>query len=241
MGLENNSTSRDLVSIKKNSVRGQIFDQIKDKILNGIWPPGTKIPSEKELTQILCVSRLSIREALQKLVALDLLETRQGDGTYVKQVKPDSLTILPFLALSRPGVFEILQFRRILEVGAIELAIINASPDDIEKMEIALKKMRKAKDDPQEHALEDFEFHKQIIVLSKNTILINLYAAMKNIIIESMLNMLTTQGKKNASKYHGTLLEDFKNHDIESGKKHIYEHLSIAIDRILHDENIKRI
>lgn len=240
-GKENRNN--ELVSIKKQSVRGQIFDQIRDKIVNGIWLPGTKIPSEKELTKMLGVSRLSIREALQKLVALDLLETHQGDGTYVKEIKDDlfSSASLPFLALSRPGVFEILQFRRALETGAIELSIANASEEDIAKLAENVEKMREAYNDNEKYSLGDFEFHKKLIELSGNIIMVNLYSVMANIIGESIINMQTTQGKKNASKYHGLIVEDFKNRDVEAGKKHIYEHLSIAIDRILNDEKIKQI
>lgn len=242
MEAETVANGAELVSIKRQSVRGQIFDQIKNKITSGAWQPGTKIPSEKDLTKMLGVSRLSIREALQKLVALDLLETHQGDGTYVKEREGNIFTggALPFLALSRPGVFEILQFRRILEAGAVELAVANASEEDIESLSSIVERMRKASGDAA-YSTEDFNFHMALVALSGNVVIVNLYEAMKHIILESIINMQTSQGKKNAAKYHGALVEDFRKRDAEAAKRHLHEHLSIAIDRILNDEKIKKI
>ncbi len=50
-----------LVSVNKTNVRTQVFEQLRDQIIKGAWPPGTKIPSENELTRQLGVSRISIR------------------------------------------------------------------------------------------------------------------------------------------------------------------------------------
>ena len=93
----------------------------------------------------------------------------------------------------------------------------------------------------EDYSLKDFEFHRELIELSGNKIIVNLYEAMKNIFAESIINMQTTQGKKNAAKYHGVLVEDFKNRNAASARAHIYEHLSIAIERILNDTKIKKI
>ena len=57
--------------------------QLRDQIVRRAWPPGSKIPSENQLTRRLGVSRVSLREALQNLASLGLLESRQGGGTYV--------------------------------------------------------------------------------------------------------------------------------------------------------------
>ncbi|HUZ17247.1 MAG TPA: FadR/GntR family transcriptional regulator [Spirochaetia bacterium] len=236
-------TPSELTSIKRVSVRGQIFDQIKNNVLSGAWPPGTKIPSEKELTTIFGVSRISIREALQKLVALDLLETHQGDGTYVKHFKADSYAdgFLAFLAFSRPGVREIAEFRKIVEVGAIEIAIPNATEEDIVELANCVARMHACEDVPEEHVVEDLSFHTKIIELSRNGIIIHIYHGIHELLTESMLNILTDEGKKNALKYHSAILQDFKKRDVESAKMHLNQHYTVAMKRILSDENIERI
>lgn len=63
---------------KREKLTSQVFEQLKDQIITGKWKPGFKIPSENKLTEILNVSRITIREALQALVVLDLLEKKRG-------------------------------------------------------------------------------------------------------------------------------------------------------------------
>ena len=69
-----------LKPIKKESVRGQVFWQLRDQIFRRTWPPGSKLPSENELSQTMGVSRVSIREGIQQLVSLGIAgnPTRRG-------------------------------------------------------------------------------------------------------------------------------------------------------------------
>lgn len=234
----------ELVGIKKASVRGQIFDQIKHNIISGAWPPGTKIPSEKELARILGASRISIREALQKLAGLNLLETRHGAGSYVRQAGSDSTEggdFLAFLALSRPGVYEIDQFRKIIEVGAIELAVPNADDADIAVLANLVRLMRDCEDDMEKHVAADLSFHAKIVELSGNTLLTKVYGGIRNMLAEAMRNILTDAGKRNAFKYHSLIVKDFEKRDVSSARRHLNEHFEIAMARILKDEQIERI
>ena len=64
--------------ISRDSISDQVFAQMKEQILRGEWPPGEKIPSENELARQFGVSRITVRNALQKLCALELLETHFG-------------------------------------------------------------------------------------------------------------------------------------------------------------------
>ena len=73
-----------LTAIKKESIGEQVLAQMKEQILNGEWKEGMKIPSENQLCDTFGVSRVTVRQAIQKLVAQGLLETRLGEGSYVK-------------------------------------------------------------------------------------------------------------------------------------------------------------
>ena len=72
-----------LKRVKRKSVSSQVYEQLKAQVLHRVWLPGTKIPSENLLPHQLGVSRVSVREGLQRLVSLGLLETRHGEGTFV--------------------------------------------------------------------------------------------------------------------------------------------------------------
>ena len=70
-------------AISRISVVDQVSEAIKQKVLDEVWKPGDKIPSESELADYFSVNRLSVRMALQKLSTLGLIETRVGEGSFV--------------------------------------------------------------------------------------------------------------------------------------------------------------
>lgn len=74
------SKEASLETIKRESVKEQVFAQLRDQIMKETWKAGCKIPSENELAEGMGVSRVSVREGLQMLVTLGLLETRHGEG-----------------------------------------------------------------------------------------------------------------------------------------------------------------
>ena len=67
-------------AIERKKVSDEVFEQIKGMIVSGNWKPGDKLPSEKELTELFGVSRVTIREALKKLASYNIIETSQGRG-----------------------------------------------------------------------------------------------------------------------------------------------------------------
>ena len=73
-----------IVPIKKVNVGQMVFDQMQELLIRGEWKPGDRLPSENELAEMFNVSRITIRQALQKLSVLGLVETRFGEGSVVK-------------------------------------------------------------------------------------------------------------------------------------------------------------
>ena len=67
----------------KGSVTGKIAHYIRKNIRNGNWTVGEKIPSENQLCEELGVSRVSVRSALQQFIALGILESVHGKGTFL--------------------------------------------------------------------------------------------------------------------------------------------------------------
>jgi len=69
--------------IARVSLVDTVVDRLRNEIVTGAWPVGTRIPTEAELVEALGVSRPSVREGVRALAQVGLLESRQGDGTYV--------------------------------------------------------------------------------------------------------------------------------------------------------------
>jgi GntR family transcriptional repressor for pyruvate dehydrogenase complex len=103
--------------------------EIEQRVLEGRLKPGDRLPSERELSAQLGVSRASLREAIQKLAARGLLDSRQGGGTFVTD-RLDSSFGNPWEEILRdhPGVHEdMLEFRHMLEARAAECAALRAT------------------------------------------------------------------------------------------------------------------
>jgi GntR family transcriptional regulator, transcriptional repressor for pyruvate dehydrogenase complex len=118
-----------------------VIHQIKRLVLEGVLGPGSRLPIEKELAAKLGVSRGSLREGVRALVHLGVLETRQGDGTYVTELDAGRLlSPLGFLAeLSTPGnAAQLLAVRRILEAESAALAALAIDAQGLESLAEAL-------------------------------------------------------------------------------------------------------
>ncbi|MDI6104256.1 FadR/GntR family transcriptional regulator [Actinoplanes sp. NEAU-A12] len=100
--------------------------RIKQMLVDGELRPGDKLPVEKDLAAGLGVSRNTLREAVRALTTLKVLQTRQGDGTYVTSLAPDLLLDgMAFVAElhGEAGELQFLHVRRLLEPEATALAV----------------------------------------------------------------------------------------------------------------------
>jgi DNA-binding FadR family transcriptional regulator len=113
------------------------IDKIKQMLVDGELRPGDKLPVEKDLAASLGVSRNTLREAVRALTSLKVLQTRQGDGTYVTSLQPALLLDgMGFVAdLHREdGELHFLHVRRLLEPEATALAVGRLSEGDVGKL-----------------------------------------------------------------------------------------------------------
>jgi len=113
------------------------IDKIKQMLVDGELRPGDKLPVEKDLAASLGVSRNTLREAVRALTSLKMLQTRQGDGTYVTSLQPSLLLDgMGFVAdLHREeGELHFLHVRRLLEPEATALAVARLSEADLAKL-----------------------------------------------------------------------------------------------------------
>jgi GntR family transcriptional repressor for pyruvate dehydrogenase complex len=158
---------------------------LKENIVTNNWKPGDKIPSENHLVSLFGVSRMSIRVAIQKMITLGLLEARAGEGTFVKEFTPNIYIneLVPF-ALRPKNQLEILEFRKALETEAIKLAIKRATEDEIRELENIFRRMLKAiqENNWDKYFKEDYQFHFQIIKMSKNSIFVDVVETLADIL-----------------------------------------------------------
>lgn len=136
---------------------------ILDMIESGSYPPGTRLPGERELAERFNVSRVVVREAEISLEALGRVEIKVGSGVYV--CDPATAT---GLALPKVTPFELTQTRLLFESECAALAATMITDEQIAGLEATIEKMAEAPHDTEDGEEADREFHLQIAKASGN-------------------------------------------------------------------------
>lgn len=188
--------------IKRVSVVDQVSNSIKEDIAAKIYQPGDKLPSEEVLAESFGVNRLSVRMALQKLCALGIIETRVGEGSYVR-----NFSFKPFL--NEIAIFygddsyleEIRSFRNLLESECLRLAIQSSTNEEQKALHEALEHYNLASetynsDISNEEYLDqlvdlDLAFHMQVVKMSRNRLYIDIYSMVQVLIRDHIKQLLS--------------------------------------------------
>ncbi len=152
-----------------------VADRIRAVILSGQFQPGSRLPGERELAQMLGVSRPSLREALIALEIDGSVEVRMGSGIYVTAPRSGTEGVDAVLGDS-PS--EIMQTRMILEGGGVVLACARLAKTDLDALQTLLGSMRDTIEAGQVPLQQDREFHVLLASLSGNSVVSRLVGSL---------------------------------------------------------------
>lgn len=219
-----------LKAIKRSNITEQVFEQLKQQIITGIWARGDRIPSENELAEIFDVSRITVRQALQKLAALGLIETRVGEGSFItNNIESRISSMIPLAYLGENDVFQVLEFRRVIEIESAGLAAIKATEDDIAELKKILEQMERNKNFQERFAALDLDFHFKIAAMTRNDLIIRTHTILKDILGITMQDIVGALGHEIGICYHRRLVESIESHNYELTKSIMAEHLTETI------------
>lgn len=160
------------------SLADAVVAQIEDLIASGILRQGRKLPSERDLAELLGVSRPKLREALQALEERELVVTRHGEGTFVAALTGKAMlpALIALYGRHEPAFIDYLEYRREQEGFAARLAAQRAARADKERIgEILVEIERAWKEQDAEASREaDFNLHTAIVDASQNATLIHM-------------------------------------------------------------------
>ncbi len=158
--------------VRQKRMYEQLAEQIETLIRVGDFAPGARLPAERELAERVGVSRPSLREALIALETAGLIETRVGDGTYVRGDIPAG-PVFPLSANQDlgPGALEQFEARRALECAAAELAAQRAGTDEIDALAECLARMTALVQSGGNPGVEHRSFHTGLADASHNGII----------------------------------------------------------------------
>jgi len=152
-----------------------VVDQILKSVQDGSIKPGDKLPAESSLAELTGVGRTSVREALAALRLMGVVETKVGDGTYVRRISNLDVIKKEINRTIKESqeVFQLQEARAAFECGIIRLAATRLDEKDIESFERVLNKMRQAAkaSDYEDFVKHHKAFHYCIAKSAKNTVI----------------------------------------------------------------------
>lgn len=226
--------------IKRVTVRDLLIRHFQEKLLREELKPGDKLPTEKELAQMLSVGRASVREAMSALTFLGILK-RTPEGTFVNDEpqKLSSLTLLSAGVLYGSNSFQLYEARKVIEVGIVELAAERATKEKLARLEHSLETLRSLIGQDKDFVREDIHFHLEIAEMTENKILCGLMETMTELIAVQMSDKIRIIAQEEGLSYaaaveyhhneavaeHTRILDDLKRGDSEAARRSMFYHL----------------
>jgi GntR family transcriptional repressor for pyruvate dehydrogenase complex len=195
----------------------------------GRFKSGDQLPVERELAEVFRVSRSSVREAIRSLESQGLLESRQGNGTYISKHPVESLVnpLASVIFSEKDGQRELFEMRRLIEPQLAYLAAERATEDEILLMEKTLVLQEQAIADGGSGTEIDRNFHYQLAGAARNRYLLRIVDNSMNLLVESRDNFLQVEGRAEKSvQRHRQMLEAIKARDPEAASNIMREHVT---------------
>ncbi|MFZ2636941.1 MAG: FadR/GntR family transcriptional regulator [Rectinemataceae bacterium] len=227
----------DLVRVNLSEL---IAEKIKNDIQSGVYKPGQRLPPHEELCEKWKVSRVTLREALKKLEVLKIIEIHQGKGTFVRDIGlelvKDSFSIQPLLG--KEAILTLIEARKAIETALARYAAIRRDQEGIAGLGALIKKLERLaeENDSLGYAIVDFQFHKQIGTLAKNSVLLLMLEKIQTLILDQQRSMFE-YGKESSSlksslSDHKAIFATILEGDADGAEKTMGKHLSNMDARI---------
>jgi GntR family transcriptional repressor for pyruvate dehydrogenase complex len=226
---------KDIQPLRREPLNVEITRKLLDYLLSGSIRPGQRIPSERQLTQALGVSRSAIRETNKSLSLLGLLDVRQGDGTYLSRSTSNLLprVIEWGLLLDEPNVVDLMEARKYIEIVTAGLAAERRDETDIEELRAIIRVMRRATDDIDTYVDADTAFHLRLAQAAGNTVFENLLGNFRALLRVWGKKILDAAGETESSlAMHTPILEAVERGDSEAASQAMVAHMERSTKRL---------
>jgi GntR family transcriptional regulator, transcriptional repressor for pyruvate dehydrogenase complex len=212
-----------------------VANRIRELVLSESLVPGERLPSERDLANLLQVSRVVVREALRVLAVRGMVEVKPGRGTFIKQVEAEhaieSLGLFLRLRRNPRASADLLDVRDVLELAIAERAARNATPQDISRLDDAVARMVEHRRDGDAFVAHDLSFHLAMADATQN----ELYAVLLMPITDRLLEVLRAsysfdpvRAATGAVAHHRAILEGVRAADVAGTRAAVEEHLRQA-------------
>jgi GntR family transcriptional repressor for pyruvate dehydrogenase complex len=224
-----------LKAVEKRRAYQDVVEQILALIKNETLKKGDQLPTERDLTETFKVSRTTVREAIRSLESMKLVESRQGNGTYVllsgKEIEVQNLCTALFH--DEDDLREIFHVRNIIEPHIAQLAAERATPAEIQKLEEIVEQHENYLGSVSQTIDTDTAFHMALAGAARNRVMSRLVHALIDLLAESRKEVLQSDLRALESlRGHKLVLDAIKAGDAAAAREAMRRHLQ-QIEKLL--------
>ncbi|MEA5456297.1 FCD domain-containing protein [Sinomonas sp. JGH33] len=218
-----------------------VLGQLEKLIQDGRLTAGDRLPSERALSEMLHVSRPSVREALRVLDAMDIITVRTGvgsaGGTKISDKLGPTISRLMrlYMALGHFDLDDVLKTRRLLEEEAAREAATERTEEQLEGMDKLLAEMDGAVHDRERYLALDGKFHVAVALASGNPLLAHLMGSMRDAVTENLVKAHIDDQQwptlaANAQQTHRSLVDALRAGDALAAAQYVGQHAGFYDD-----------
>lgn len=220
--------------IHRDSVTTLAIARIEDAIVDGRLPPGSKLPPERELAELLGISRSSLREVIRVLTHLNILESRHGHGTYVTSLSP-ALLMQPLrfvLAVDDTAILELFQVRRMIETSAAAIAATSLPGAALDVLRDHLSAMERSVTASRSFLEHDLAMHVSIVAAVGNELLSALYETVLALARDIRVRAADETVRARSLEQHRLLLDALERRDAKASVRAMDAHLAYFEEQV---------
>lgn len=215
-------------------VSQRIADSISEDIKAGVFPPGSRLPSERDLVARYGASRMSVREALLSLRSAGVVAMHDRARAQVSAInshtmlKPLAVTAQSLLA-TKTGMSDFQEARILFECGLARYAARHASPKEVERLGDSLAANRRAIGDLEQFVATDMIFHAVLAEIPQNSIFVALGHAFADWLADQRrIGMRARGAVRRAYQHHEAIFAAVETHTPEQAEQAMFEHLTFV-------------
>jgi len=229
------------IPMNGNLVYENIFEDLQQRIRQGDWLPGDRLPSIAQLAREFEVGAGSIREALRSLQSIGLVKIEHGSGVYVTGARPATEISSHFQNVGDGLLLALAETRRILEPELASLAAERGTDEELAEIEGLARQMEEEDRKGHGFAELDVQFHRQIAQAARNPILFQTMEGVSDLFLESRRAiLLDPNALLRALRYHLLIAEALKLRNPQQARLLMQGHMNSMLDEVLASEAQKK-
>jgi GntR family transcriptional repressor for pyruvate dehydrogenase complex len=217
--------------IDRSGITELVVQRIKELLGRGELKAGSRLPPERELADMLHISRPSLRTALKALSVMGVIHAKPGAGTYIAKSLPEVFTEpMHFMTLiNNTSVEELFEARLIIEAGLAELAAERATDSDIADLIEEVEEMKANTGDPEEFLKHDVRFHQAMARAANNKLMSGVMDTVAELLFHiRRQNVAQAKDLEEAIEWHEKIVAAMRKHDPKRAKETLSGHLRAA-------------